>query len=132
VPPANSKCIGVFELSKPAQNGTATGAAIADKVQTVLAIVGGMHKAGFFRAAYDLQRFYLSDLLRQSSINQVATGFVKNQAHIPGPIASPNAYAARAISQRISVIPVEHLGNNLEWKYLDAGVDGLLNWDYPG
>jgi hypothetical protein len=78
VPSANSERIRVFELSKPAQNGTATGAAVADKVQTVLAIVGGMHKAGFFRAAYDLQRFYLGDLPGQSSINQVATDFVKN------------------------------------------------------
>ena len=87
------------QLCFAAQERAAAGAAVADQVRPVRAVVAGMDQACLFRAVEDLHPLLGADMAREPALNQKLAGPVEDEAHVLRLVAFAHARPARTIGQ---------------------------------
>ena len=97
IPSAPCKGIGVFELRETSQHGAAARAAVAEKVEAILAVIGSVDEAGLLGAGNYGLCFLSRNLLGKLALNKELCKPVKSEAYIAGFIARSDAYPAGAL-----------------------------------
>lgn len=97
IPSAPCKGIGVFELRETSQHGAAARAAVAEKVEAILAVIGGVNESGLLGAGESCLGLLSGNLPGKITLNKELCKPVKSEAYIAGFITSSHAYPAGAL-----------------------------------